>query len=102
MKIADFFKRHNRYYKLKNAYDELLSKMERMQKELDNAEKAIKSIRGIQNDNQKLNKCISDACKECKYCVQQWTPWNAHVIVGCNKNIVCECFDNGGKHQCVF
>ena len=93
MKIVDFFKKNNRYYKLKNAYDELLSKTVRMQKECDEAKKAIESIRGIQHDNQGLKKCISDACKRCKYCVQEWDPWYGYTIVGCNKDIVCECFD---------
>lgn len=102
MKIVNFFKKHSRYRKLLEDYNELLSRHIELEKDYEDAKNTVKTMQLIQEQNPKLSKCISDACKECKYCVQQWTPWNGHVIVGCNKNIVCECFDNGGKHRCVF
>ena len=92
MKIIDFFKEHSRYYSLLDDYNILIEKYKRLQSDYEDSRKALESIKGVQDDNTKLEKCVSDACKTCKYCVKEWTPWNGHFIVGCNKNIVCECF----------
>lgn len=92
MKIVDFFKKHIGYFKLLDGYNELLEKYNRLQLDYENTKLAIKWIKGVQDDNPKLEKCTSDACKTCKYCVKEWTPWNGSFIVGCNKNVVCECF----------
>ena len=92
MKIVDFFKKHIGYFKLLDGYNELLEKYNRLQLDYENSKLALEFIKGIRDDNPKLEKCTSDACKTCKYCVKEWTPWNASFIVGCNKNVVCECF----------
>ena len=92
MKIVDFFKKHSRYYKLRDDYNELIKKHNRIQLDYENSKLTLEFIKGVQNNNHKIEKCTSDACKTCKYCVKEWTPWNASFIVGCNKNIVCECF----------
>lgn len=95
MKIVDFFKKHIGYFKLLDGYNELLEKYNRLQLDYENSKLALEFIKGIQDDNPKLGKCTSDACKTCKYCVKEWTPWNGSFIVGCNKNVVCECFKEG-------
>ena len=92
MKIVDFFKEHSRYYNLLDNYNILIEEYKRLQSDYEDSRKALESIKGVQDDNPKLGKCISDACKTCKYCVKERTPWNGPFIVGCNKNVVCECF----------
>ena len=92
MKIIDFCKEHSRYYNLLDDYNILIEKYKRLQSDYEDSRKALESIKGIQDDNTKLEKCVSDACKTCKYCVKEWTICNGPIIVGCNKNIVCECF----------
>ena len=92
MKIVDFFKKRIGYFKLLDGYNELLEKYNRLQLDYENSKLALELIKGVQDDNPKLGKCTSDACKTCKYCVKEWTPWNGSFIVGCNKNVVCECF----------
>ena len=92
MKIIDFFKEHSRYYNLLDDYNILNEKYKRLQSDYEDSRKALESIKGVQDDNPKLGKCTSDACKTCKYCVKEWTPWDGPFIVGCNKNVVCECF----------
>ena len=92
MKIVYFFKKHSRYHKLLANYNELIETHKLLQSDYEDSRKAIESIKGVQDDNPKLGKCTSDACKNCKYCVKKWTPWDASFIVGCNKNVVCECF----------
>lgn len=101
MKIVDFFKKHSRYYKLLDDYNELIEAHNRLQTDYENSRNALESIKGVQDNNPKLEKCTSNACKTCKYCVKEWTPWNGSFIVGCNKNVVCECFKvvNNG---CVY
>lgn len=99
MKIIDFFKEHSRYHKLLDSYNELLDsynelleKCNRLQLDYENSKLTLESIKGVQDDNPKLGKCTSDACKTCKYCVKKNTLRNGYFIVGCNKNVVCECF----------
>lgn len=92
MKIVGFFKKHSRYRKLLYDYNILTEKYNQLKSLYEDGEKALESIKGVQNNNAKLEKCTSDACKTCKYCVTEWTPWNASFIVGCNKNVVCEYF----------
>ena len=92
MKIVYFFKKHSRYHKLLDDYNILTEKYNQLKSLYEDGEKALESIKGVRNNNPKLEKCTSDACKTCKYCVKEWTPCNSYFIVGCNKNIVCECF----------
>ena len=92
MKIIDFFKEHSRYRNLLNDYNILIEKYNNLKSFYEDSEKALESIKGVRNNNPKLEKCTSDACEKCKYCVKEWTPCNGPIIVGCNKNIVCECF----------
>lgn len=92
MKIVDFFKEHSRYHKLIDDYSELIEKYKCLQSDYENNIKILESIKGVQDNNPKLEKCVSNACKTCKYCVKEWTPRNGSFIVGCNKNVVCECF----------
>lgn len=99
MKIIDFFKEHSRYYNLLDDYNILFEKYKRLQSDYEDSRKALESIKGIQDGNPKLEKCTSDACKTCKYCVKEWTPWNAPFIVGCNKNVVCECFKEANDEE---
>ena len=89
MKIVNFFKKHIRYHQLMHDYNVLIEKYNTLKSLYEDGEKALESIKGVQNNSPKLEKCASDACK---YCVKEWTPWNASFIVGCNKNVVCECF----------
>lgn len=92
MKIVEFFKKHSRYRKLLDDYNILIEKYNQLKSWYEDGKKALESIKGVQNNNPKLGKCTSDACKTCKYCVKGCTPWNGSFIVGCNKNVVCECF----------
>lgn len=92
MKIVVFCKKHSRYHKLLDDYNILTEKYNQLKSLYEDGEKALESIKGVRNNNPKLEKCTSDACKTCKYCVKKWTPWDESFIVGCNKNIVCECF----------
>ena len=92
MKFFYFSKKHSRYHKLLDDYSILTEKYNQLKSLYEDGEKALESIKGVQDDNPKLEKCTSDACKTCKYCVKKWTPCDASLIVGCNKNIVCECF----------
>lgn len=92
MKIVNFFKKRNRYHKLLEDYNELLSRRIKLEKDYEDAKNTVKNMQLVQEQNPKLSKCISDACKGCKYCVQERTPWGGYCIVGCNKDKVCECF----------
>lgn len=92
MKIVEFFKEHSRYYKLLEDYNQLNSLYIKLQNDYENAKNTVKAIQLIRDQNPELSKCVSDACKKCKYCVQERTLWGGNCIVGCNKDKVCECF----------
>lgn len=92
MKIVEFFKEHSRYYKLFEDYNQLNSLYIKLQKDYEDAKNTVKTMQLIKEQNPKLSKCVSDACKMCKYCVREWTPWGGYCIIGCNKDKVCECF----------
>ena len=64
MKIVDSFKKHRRYRKLLDDYNILIEKYNQLKSLYEDGEKALELIKGVQDDNPKLGKCTSDACKK--------------------------------------